>query len=114
MKLLAECGVNIPSSPASSPTPYTLSVNQTTLRSSISTLIKELQSTRSVDLDKIILSDMEEILTDSAVTLHSMLLPATFNGANQSSVVKTLLRVPFLQVRMDNEIRTHTKDALQQ
>ena len=99
MKLLAECGVNIPTSPPSSPTPYTLNVQQTTLRSSISTLIKELQSTRSVDLDTIILADMEESLADF-MTLHSMLLPAKFNGNNQSSIIKTLLRVPFLQTRL--------------
>jgi len=51
-KLLAECGVVI-SDPPSTPTAYDVSVNQATLRSSISALLKELQATRTVDLDKV-------------------------------------------------------------
>ena len=39
---------------------------------------------------------MDEILSNTTV-LHSMLLPTTFNGAKQSSLIKTLLRVSFLQ-----------------
>ena len=87
------------------PTPYSIKVEPGTLRSSISTLLKELQQT-NVDLDSFVLGDMEETLSDT-VTLHSMLLPVKQTNASNSAVckqatslIKVLLRQPFLQSRL--------------
>ncbi|GMH75221.1 hypothetical protein TrLO_g9395 [Triparma laevis f. longispina] len=111
MKLLSECGVVLPSpqsddsdTPSNAPLPYCITVSPNTLRSSVASLLKELQQLPAVDLQTIVLDDMEAVLSDET-TLHSMLLPmnleaSTSSNSNSSSLVKVLLRQPFLQSRL--------------
>ena len=113
MKLLSECGVILPSAPTGSdpqskdtaaPEPYCISVSPNTLRSSVASLLKELQALPSVNLQTIVLDDMEAVLQNES-TLHSMLLPmkqvvaasSSSSSSSSSSLIKVLLRQPFLQ-----------------
>ena len=62
VKLLAECGV------LSSGSSWALKVSPNDLRSSIASLLKELQKpSLNVDLQKVVVEDMETVLGDQAI-----------------------------------------------